>query len=93
MLKLLLFPLRVLKYRTRDAIIIDILTSLKKKREAKKTQIMQSANLNYAQTKRYLSHLIDCGFIMLTERRTYIITERGSSYLRTVEIQKIQSLR
>ncbi|NIQ07533.1 MAG: hypothetical protein GWO20_17975, partial [Candidatus Korarchaeota archaeon] len=52
------------KYRDRLTIIIDILKAIKNsKKGRRKTQIMQSANLNYAQMKKYLSYLLDCGMI------------------------------
>lgn len=82
------------KYRDRVAIIGDILQTVKNSREGRrKTQIMQSANLNYIQMKKYLNYLLNCGFLVITERETYMITERGSRFLQLVEIQRIQSLR
>lgn len=76
------------------AIIGDILQSVKEVRKGrKKTQIMQSANLNYVQTKKYLSYLIDCGFVVTTDGQTYVITPRGSQFLQLIEIQKIHSIR
>jgi len=90
-------PLPVLhafKYRDRTTIISDILKTVKtSKKGRKKTQIMQSANLNYAQTKKYLNYLTDCGFLVVTERQTYVITNEGSRFLQFVVIQKIPNLR
>jgi len=85
--------LRAFKYRDRTTIINDLLKTIKNKREVKKTQIMQSANLNYVQTKKYLSYLMSCGFVIVTEKDTYMITEKGSKYLLLTEIQKISSVR
>ncbi len=90
------FPhfLHAFKYRDRWTIIGDILKTVKNSREGKrKTQIMQSANLNYIQTKKYLNYLLNCGFLVITERETYVITERGSKFLHLVEIQRIHSIR
>ena len=81
------------KYRDRMTIVSDILKAVKIRREAKKTQIMESANLNYVQTKKYLNYLISCGYLAITERRTYIVTEKGNHFLQITEIQKIQFLR
>ncbi|MEM0057579.1 MAG: winged helix-turn-helix domain-containing protein [Candidatus Bathyarchaeia archaeon] len=75
------------RYRDRIAIMSDIL------REAKKTQIMELARLNYVQTKKYLSYLVSYGYLAITERETYIITEKGARFLQMIEIQKIQTIR
>lgn len=86
--------LHAFKYRDRTTIISDILKTVKtSKKGRKKTQIMQSANLNYAQTKKYLNYLTDCGFLVVTERQTYVITNEGSRFLLFVVIQKIPNLR
>ena len=82
------------KYRDRIAIIGDILKTVKNSREGrKKTQIMQSANLNYVQTKKYINSLIDCGFLVVTQREMYVITKEGTRFLQLVEVQRIHSLR
>lgn len=85
--------IRAFRYRDRVTIICDILKTVKMKREAKKTQIMETARLNYIQTKKYLSYLLNCGYLAVTERRTYVLTEKGSSFLHLIEIQKIQLIR
>lgn len=86
--------LQAFKYRDRVTIMSDILKTVKKSREGRrKTQIMQSANLNYIQTKKYLNYMYNCGFLMITQRETYIITEKGSRFLQLIEIQKIKNLR
>lgn len=85
--------LRMFKYRDRATIMGDILKAVKTKREAKKTQIMELARLNYVQTKKYLNYLVNYGYLAVTERETYIITEKGTRFLHTIEIQKIQVIR
>ena len=86
--------LSTFKYRDRMAIIGDILKSVKESKNGrKKTQIMQSANLNYGQTRKYLSYLINRGFITATDRQTYILTNKGTEFLYLVEIQGIHGLR
>jgi len=63
-------------------------------REGKKlSQIMQSANLNYVQTKKYLNYLLNCGFLVYTQKETYAITPDGSRYLQLIEIQKMRTIR
>lgn len=54
---------------------------------------MQSANLNYSQTKKYLDYLLDCGYLIVTERETYTITNEGSRFLQLVDLQKINMVR
>ncbi len=84
----------VFKYRDRGTIINDILISVKNSGKGrKKTQIMQSANLNYLQMNKYLTYLMNCGFITVTEKQTYFITNKGAKFLQLVEFQKINSLR
>jgi predicted transcriptional regulator len=85
--------LRAFKYRDRTTIINDLLKTIKYKREVRKTQIMQSANLNYIQTKKYLNYLMGCGLVIVTEKDTYMITEKGSKYLLLTEIQRISNIR
>ena len=81
------------KYRDRVAIIGDILESVKNspRKERRKTQIMQSANLNYFQIKKYLNYLLDYGFLLRTEKETYVMTEKGSRFLR-LQMAEIERL-
>ncbi|MGC8895370.1 MAG: DUF4364 family protein [Candidatus Bathyarchaeia archaeon] len=75
-------------------IIGDILKSIKESRNGRKlSQIMQSANLNYIQTKKYLNYLLNCGFLVVTEKETYTITSNGLKFLQFVEIQRIHMIR
>jgi predicted transcriptional regulator len=89
------FPVsHVFKYRDRVTIVSDILQSVRNSKEGrKKTQIMQSANLNYAQTKKYLNYLTDCGFLKVTDRQIYVITGKGSEFLLITQMQEIHNLR
>lgn len=89
----LLPPIRMFKYRDRTTIMGAILKTVKMRREAKKTQIMENVKLNYIQTKKYLNYLVSYGYLAITERQTYVITEKGKSFLQMVELQKIQFLR
>ena len=85
--------LNAFKYRDRMTIISEILRSVRKSRDGrKKTQIMQSAKLNYVQTKKYLNYLLNYGFLVVTERETYVITEKGSKFLQLLEIQQLRNI-
>jgi len=87
------FP-HTFKYRDKMTIMGDILKSVRtSKKGLKQTQIMQSANLSYVQTKKYLNYLTNVGFVVFTEGRTYLITEKGSKFLLSVEMQMLHSMR
>ena len=78
------------KYRDRVTIIRDILKTVRNSRYGRrKTQIMQSANLNYFQTKKYLRYLIERGFLVVTEGQKYIITAKGSRFLLSDGTQRL----
>lgn len=83
---------RSFKYRDRVTIISDILKSVSNSPTGKKkTQIMQSANLNYVQANRYIKLLVMNGFILITDMETYKITTKGLRFLQTIEQQKIRT--
>jgi len=86
--------IRSFKYRDRCGIICDILTTCRSSQEGrKKTQIMQSANLNYIQTRKYLGFMVNCGYISVTQKETYMITAKGSKYLQMIQIQELTHIR
>lgn len=77
------------KYRDRMTIINDILKTVKDARSGKKkTQIMQSANLNYIQLDKYMSYLLKCGFLRITDKGNFYITEEGGRFLLALEYRK-----
>lgn len=81
------------KYRDRTTIITDILKTLKESKGGKrKTQIMQSANLNYVQMNKYLRYLLHRGFLRITDRGDVAITEEGARFLQFLEFQEIQPI-
>jgi predicted transcriptional regulator len=97
-LHLSLFPLHhivyAFKYRDRSGIMRDILSTVIASRDGrKKTQIMQSANLNYSQTKKYLHFMTNYGYIAVTQRETYVITEKGCRLLQLIEVQDLHRIR
>ena len=86
--------LNAFKYRDRITIIRDILEGIRSKKEGmRKTQVMNVARLNYIQTKKYLNYLLNCGFVVLTEKGTYVITEKGKKFLQLIEIQRMHIIR
>ena len=88
------FFLNMFKYRDRTMIMADILKTVKNsKRGRRKTQIMQAAKLNYVQTKKYLNYLMNYGFLVVTAKETYIITEKGAKFLQLLEMQKLRTIR
>lgn len=79
------------KYRDRVTIFRDILRSLLNDNEGKKkTNIMQSANLNYEQANKYIGLLIMNGFIMVSDRNTYKVTRKGVEFLNFFEKQSVK---
>jgi predicted transcriptional regulator len=54
---------------------------------------MQSANLNYIQTRKYLGFMTNCGYISVTQKETYVITAEGSKYLQMIQIQELTRMR
>jgi len=71
--------------RDRVTIIADILKSIRySKKGRRKTNIMQSANLNYDQLNKYLDLLIRNGYVIV-EGQIYKPTSRGLEFLETIE--------
>jgi predicted transcriptional regulator len=63
---------------------LDICADILKvsKAGAKKTPIVYRANLNFKIVKKYLSRLIDNGFLLDgSENGIFVTTERGSDFL------------
>lgn len=85
--------LNAFKYRDRMAIISDILKTLKDSRGGKKkTQIMQSANLNYIQLDKYMRCLLHCGFLRFSDNGKIDITDEGAKFLLFLEVQRIPTI-
>ncbi|BCU67634.1 hypothetical protein HS7_10710 [Sulfolobales archaeon HS-7] len=73
------------KKRTSISILWDILNVVRN--GAKKTAIMNKANLSYELTEKYLNRLIDGGLVIKKDD-TYVITNKGKELL-----EKIVTLR
>ncbi|UCH31156.1 MAG: hypothetical protein JSV05_06510 [Candidatus Bathyarchaeota archaeon] len=77
---------RAFKYRDRLTIFVDILNCTQTSKNGRtKTQILQSANLNYHQVTKYLSLLLDSGYIARTGDGYYRATVEGLRFARTLE--------
>jgi predicted transcriptional regulator len=69
-------------YRTRIDIIANILDVVSL--DAKKTQIMYKANLNYKALTKYLNEVISASLVVYNKNRQfYELTERGRDFLET----------
>ncbi len=72
--------------RDRVTIIRDILETAKKSKVGKKkTQIIQSANLNYYQVNKYMHLLLLNGFVFMDGNDRYRITNKGLQFVKTLE--------
>jgi dTDP-glucose pyrophosphorylase/predicted transcriptional regulator len=67
------------KYRDRLQIIADILSVVRE--GAKKTQVMYQANLSYRLLCRYLKEVSDAGLVSFESGDTYVLTDKGKSFL------------
>jgi len=80
----------VFKYRDRTTIMIDILDTVKSSMGGKKkSHILQSARLNHLQTEKYLDYLVGCGYLVVTNKKTYVMTKDGFQFLQLIEMQKV----
>jgi predicted transcriptional regulator len=87
---------RNFKYRDRVSIIGDILMSIKNSAEKgkKKTQIMQSANLNYDQANKYLALMISNDYIReentpTRRERLFKATSKGLNFIEILESENL----
>jgi len=85
------------KYRDRVSIISDILKTVKNSssKGKRKTQIMQSANLNYDQVNKYLALLISNGYIEKERSEihgglVYRATGKGLNFVRFFEAENLR---
>lgn len=82
---LLRLPFDVFKYRDRYTITADILKAIaKSNRGARKTHIMQRANLNTSSLNKYLDLLLRNGNVSI-DRYVYQLTSRGMEILENIE--------
>jgi len=69
--------------RDRHEITVEI---LKKAASGKKrTELMRDVNLSFAQSKLYLSMLMEKGLLKLDENRRFVTTAKGSEFVEKCE--------
>jgi len=98
MLRSKAFPIsHAFKYRGRVAIISDILKTIRDSsgKWKRKTQIMQSANLNYDQVNKYLALLTSYGYIEAERSEIhrgfiYRATSKGLNFVRFLEAENFR---
>jgi predicted transcriptional regulator len=75
------------KERNKWEIILDILKVTKEERKVKKTRIMQRANLDWRNFKKYFDHLQTDGFITKCNHDPdcYELTEKGKNLLQKLK--------
>ena len=73
------------KKRDRATIIADILKSVRYGKGKRKTNIMQSANLNFDMVNKYLDLLLRNGYIILADGCRYKPTPDGLRFLENLE--------
>jgi len=78
------------KYRDRYTIVADILKAIAKTNKGvRKTQIMQTANLNYDLLNKYLDCLMLNKFI-LVDGYVYKLTRRGMEFVQNIETEAMK---
>jgi len=87
------------KYRDRTSIISDILKIVTNSagKGKRKTQIMQSANLNFDQVNKYLSFLISNGYIRIERSEmhrgpVYRATSKGLNFVKLLETENLRMI-
>lgn len=71
--------------RDRVTILKDILEAARRSKEGRrKTQLIQTANLNHNQVTKYLNLLLVNGLVISCDDK-YRITERGLHFVKTLE--------
>jgi predicted transcriptional regulator len=85
---------RGIKQRSRWDIIGDILKGISEEERARKTRIMQRANLDWRSFKRYFDPLVERGFVEgggePHERGIYELTEKGKDLL--MKLQELKEM-
>jgi len=82
---LLRLPFAMFKYRDRYTIVADILKAIAKTNKGvRKTQIMQTANLNSDLINKYLDCLMLNKFI-LVDGYVYKLTRRGMEFVQNID--------
>jgi predicted transcriptional regulator len=69
------------KDRSRWEIVQDLLNVTKEEKIARKTRIMQRANLDWRNFQRYFGFLLEEGFIENCDSNCYALTKRGEELI------------
>lgn len=71
------------KERSRWEIILDILHAIQKEKNIKKTRLMQNANLDWRNFKKYFDYLLEENFIGESnpDSNSFSLTENGVELL------------
>jgi len=85
------FPFFAFKNRDRLTIIADILKCVSEYgKDRRKTNIMQSANLNHTLVNKYLDLLLRNGYVVLDDGCMYKPTSKGLRFLYNLEIDVLK---
>jgi predicted transcriptional regulator len=77
---------KAFKYRDRLMIFVDILSCAHSSRKGRtKTQILQGANLNYHQLTKYLSLLLENGYLERHNGGFYKVTAEGLQFAKILQ--------
>ena len=86
----LLLLMSTFTHRDRLTILAEILKTINESKKGKsKTNIMQSANLNYHQANKYLRLLLINRLLYLNSEDRYKPTKKGLELIRTLESQNL----
>jgi predicted transcriptional regulator len=75
----------LLKDRSRWEIVQDLLKVTKEENKAKKTRIMQRANLDWRNFQRYFGFLLEEGLIENCDSNCYELTKRGEELIKRLD--------
>jgi predicted transcriptional regulator len=83
-----------IKQRSRWDIVFDILKVISEEEGAKKTYIMQRANLDWRSFKKYFNFLVEHNFLRTGDesgkRKSYKLTKKGQDLL--TELQEVAEM-
>jgi predicted transcriptional regulator len=65
--------------RDRHDIVVEILEKAKSRKN--KTELMREVGLSYAQSKQYLTVLLEKGLLEIDEKNRYVISKKGLEFL------------
>jgi len=81
------------KYRSHVGVLLDILQAISEENEPTITRIIYRANISHDRLKKYISRLLEQGYIRKKEvngRIIYFLTDKGVKLMR--ELQLVRSV-